>query len=520
MRNTGATIGERYWHDSLLDTVEMLSRGMGEEGSPDEPPKFKTYLGRPRLPLPQRLPLTIGTVGSAFAGGASRELDLDLLGTLLYYGYGFSRVDVGAVGGWPYHRLVPSARCFYPTELYVCIPGPGGLPCGVHHYDQLHHALVTLREDAHEEILAAAVGADLDRAAMVVVLTSHFWKTAFRYRHYAYRLCTQEAGMVAGNVLLVAAALGLGGHVHHQFLDAALDRLLGVAPGEERSMAVIPLFPAGSTPLRPRRRDGSMSASDLAATLPVIDAPFRDVPKDLSLASDVYEIDSNSVLEDTCEFTAPLPPPETNTDGHRVPLPSVGGDPDLADALRTRNSGGTLFRPLRKPIDGTALARIARYPVHSYISDIGGTPLGEVYLVVQHVDGVDVGVYRCERDGAAMSRLGSLPKDRLDATVLGPSVVDMAAVNVVCYVVTDRHRRADRHGNRGYRIAGIDAGIVAQRICVLAGAGGLAARPINGYAVREVLRLLGIEDPARTPMFQIAIGQRTINAQYEMPIVF
>jgi hypothetical protein len=151
-----------------------------------------------------------------------------------------------------------------------------------------------------------------------------------------------------------------------------------------------------------------------------------------------------------------------------------------------------------------------------YRSDIGRAPLCEVHLVAQHVSDVAPGVYR----PPGPSMVAELPAEGIRAQGLGPPVVDMTTVNALCYLVTDREQAIARFGNRGFRIANADAGIVAQRLCVLAGAAGLAARPINGYQVPEVQRLLGITDPVRTPMFQIAVGHRTASAQYEMPIVF
>src|SRR5438034_1152485 len=44
------------------------------------------------------------------------------LSTLLYYTYGFSRHDEGEGASWPFHRFVASARCLFPTELYLWLP--------------------------------------------------------------------------------------------------------------------------------------------------------------------------------------------------------------------------------------------------------------------------------------------------------------------------------------------------------------------------------------------------------------
>lgn len=521
MSNWETAVGEKYWDDSLFHMESLLSV-TGVEGGPDEPPKFKSYLGIPGLPLPQRVPLRIGPVSSAFLGdepaeaGSARRAGL---GTLCYYGYGLSRIDVGPIRGWPYHRLVPSARCFYPTELYVCASAMDVSP-GVYHYDPLHHALVPLRAGDHLPVVSDALGTDLTGAAGAVVLTSHLWKTAFRYRHYAYRLCTQEAGLVAGNVLMVATALGLRGRVHYRFLDEALDRLLGLSFDEERTMAVLPLYPAGAT--AGHAAGASPGAHEVAATLAPLHMPYRDVTKDRSLAGRAYDMASNSVLTDignvTWQGTGAAPPLESSASGRRAAFAGIGRQAvDLAAALRTRHSGGTLFRPVPGPVPLSSVTTLADWAPWPYDSDIGTTPVSRLYLLAQHVAELDSAVYRCDADG--LHRTAPFPPGRLDQQVgFSPPVADLSTANVVCYIVADR-ALAGGWGNRGYRIASMDAGVIAQRVNVLAAAAGLAARPVNGYKARLVQRLLGIEDH-QVPLFQIIVGRKPATAQYEMPVVF
>ncbi|GIJ62464.1 SagB family peptide dehydrogenase [Virgisporangium aurantiacum] len=536
MHNRETSVADRYWHDTFHDSTSLLAKGVGEEGAPDEPPKFKAYRGLARHRLPQWTPMRLGGVGAAFGPAvdgspAPAGLTDEVLGALLYYGYGFSRVDVGAVGGWPYHRLVPSARCFYPTELYVWLPERDGIPGGVYHYDQLHHALVELRCGVDPDLPVAALDSALGSVEAVLLLTSHYWKTAFRYRHYAYRLCSQEAGMVAGNLLLVARSLGLSGHLHYQFLDDVLDRLLGVEQGQERTVAVVPVYrDTSDAPAGPRRDGRRTTSAELLDGLAEIRPRFIDVAKDLTLASSVYELDRHSVLDTTAEFASPCGDGNGATNGAvsvpagstRLDLANGSDRPvDLSTALRERHSGGTLFRPVRRTMPADDLARIVRYALAPYPSDLGPGPYSACYLVVQDVAGTPPGVYRCGPDGT-LWRIPNTPPDPINelAMALGPPVTDYRNVNVVAYVVGDRSWATSRLGNRGYRILNQDAGLVAQRICVLSGAAGLAARPANGYAVGAIQSMLGIDDPGLLPMFQIAIGYRATTAQYEMPIVF
>src|SRR5882757_501297 len=118
--------GERFWRRTLQEfgTLPGLRGRYGNEGDPDEPARFTAWRGRPRFPLP--------TPAARLTDGLSE---------LLHYTYGVSRLELGPLAMWPYHRLVPSARCFFPTELYCWLPETGRLPVGLYAYDAAHHAL-------------------------------------------------------------------------------------------------------------------------------------------------------------------------------------------------------------------------------------------------------------------------------------------------------------------------------------------------------------------------------------------
>jgi len=74
-----------------------------------------------------------------------------------------------------------------------------------------------------------------------MLFASLFQKTAFHYGSYAYRLCTQEAGIAVGTALMVANAFGLDGRVHYQFLDTVLNELLALTDPNEAVMCALPL---------------------------------------------------------------------------------------------------------------------------------------------------------------------------------------------------------------------------------------------------------------------------------------
>ena len=209
MGNQDKEIGLNYVSKTFYELADFIT-DHGEEGQEDEPLKFKIYKDVEYHALSQALPLQLGDMRWSFPefrqhvadAPAATTFTYELLSTLLYYTFGFSRHDTGNGAQWPFHRLVPSARCFFPTELYLWIPQMDSRPAGIYHYDNLHHRLALLRAGDYKNMLGDIMGADLTESSCILFVSAYFWKMAFRYRNFAYRLCSQEAGMVVGNALL------------------------------------------------------------------------------------------------------------------------------------------------------------------------------------------------------------------------------------------------------------------------------------------------------------------------------
>jgi SagB-type dehydrogenase family enzyme len=80
---------------------------------------------------------------------------------------------------------------------------------------------------------------ELERAAMVFVLTGIALKSRLKYGERGYRFMLLEAGHIAQNLLLTANALGLGALPIGGFVDDELDRLLDVDGVEETSLYLV-----------------------------------------------------------------------------------------------------------------------------------------------------------------------------------------------------------------------------------------------------------------------------------------
>lgn len=145
------------------------------------------------------------------------------LARLLYYSYGLT--------GPSRYRTVASGGALYPLEIYIFALNVDGLETGIYHYNIEQHCLEALARGNRLEALKECVffdTIDIDRAAIVVVITAIFQRMTIKYMDRGYRLILIEAGEVVQNMSLLVQSMGLGGCLIGGFQDDNLSRLLGI----------------------------------------------------------------------------------------------------------------------------------------------------------------------------------------------------------------------------------------------------------------------------------------------------
>jgi SagB-type dehydrogenase family enzyme len=529
VKNRHLQIGFDFLHKSLYDHIAGLQKGKRTYKKEEEPLPFKVYQKTDFYSLNQMPPLVLGDARWSFQDfrqGCSSvqsapqrdHLDLETLSTLLYYTYGFSRHDEGPEVLWPFHRFVASVRCFFPVELYLWLPQIEHLPAGIYHYDNLHHGLALVREGEYRDLLGRALDADLDSCLGVLLLSALFWKNAFKYINFSYRLCTQEAGLVTSNASIVAGTLGFSTHVHYQFLDQPLNRLLGFEPDEESLMAVVPLYAGNNQQVR--RLGRRITQQSLAEKIEPISLSYVKTSSfDRELCSILTEMDHHSFLEESTEIITEThaPSPDCPTLEDRVAPPPPSPKPiELAQALRQRGSGNIGFLPVCLPLAQEAFWEIVRYGLSVYTSDLQCLPSAprlKVYFAIQHVEGMDQGIYRlCA--GCGMLHVIERGDVSVHVPVLQPKViVNFSPANLICFLVGDYSAASSLFGNRAYRILNLEAGIIGHRLSVMSASQGLIARYSNTYSADQRKALLKLTDASDFPLAELVIG-------YERPGVY
>lgn len=206
----------------------------------------KRHGNRPALALPApALPrvLLADAIRERRSGRSFAETELALadLATLLHAAYGVTHRSALPDGrhGQPL-RAVPSGGALYPLELYVLAQRVAHVDRGLWHYDPLRHVLERLPlRSTHDPAVLGAYPELLEPAAAVVLVTAMFWRTRFKYALRGYRFALLEAGHLAQNLLLAAAALRLAAVPVGGVYDARVEQLLGVDGVDESLVYVL-----------------------------------------------------------------------------------------------------------------------------------------------------------------------------------------------------------------------------------------------------------------------------------------
>jgi SagB-type dehydrogenase family enzyme len=194
-----------------------------------QPDPFRRFVGAPLIPLefvpvgpePRYEPaFVIGQIAKA-------RLDHVSISQLFQDALALSAWKQAGGSKWPL-RVNPSSGNLHPTEGYLVagpIPGLHARPA-VYHYTPSEHALELRTELSDEGWLKLA--AQLPQGAVLVGMTSIYWRESWKYGERAFRYCQHDVGHAIGSVAVSAAGLGWEATLLESVTDDDLAVLLGV----------------------------------------------------------------------------------------------------------------------------------------------------------------------------------------------------------------------------------------------------------------------------------------------------
>jgi SagB-type dehydrogenase family enzyme len=414
---------------------------------------------------------------------------------------GSPSVDIG--------RPVPSGGALYPLSLYLATGHNQEVPPGLYHYDAAHHALDLLRPGDHRAALMASLtthpGHDPD---LVLIIATRFWRTAFKYREFAYRLQSQETGILTAQALALADALELPASVHLCFPDEQINQLIGLETFRESAVAVLTFADLDTATLA-----GSRSPSYEELVTEPIAVPAHQLPDITEVLPMIAALHMSSLPQagtpEPYRADIPLPPGQA-----RVPLPAV--EVRLASGIGDRISPPNGFAP--QPLSLHHLAAVLTAAGAGYPGDLlpgCDQPVGTfLYCLLLRIDGIAPGAYRYLPAENALVPVGTSPalqrvlnEARLDMlTRFALNEAGMALVPVGNYELGIR-----AHGDRWYRMQNIEAGIMVHRATLAGTAVGLTARIFSEGSRDTVDDVLGLADTPNQSLSMLLVGHRRLS---------
>lgn len=167
----------------------------------------------------------------------------------------------------------------------------------------------------------------------------------------------------------------------------------------------------------------------------------------------------------------------------------------LAPNLPTRDTLGRLLR-----FSHGVTASRDRGPAPS----AGGLQAMELYLAVLEGAWLDAGIYHYDRRGHHLSRVAAgAPRAAWSRRV--PSMAQYEGGALLFIIVGDAARVGAKYGDRGERLLLLEAGHLAQNICLLSASLGLAAIPLGGFFEEAIARELALP-PGDLVLYVLAGG--------------
>ncbi|NHN32735.1 SagB family peptide dehydrogenase [Paenibacillus agricola] len=484
----------------------------------DAPLTYKLYRRLPVIPLSMEIPLSL------YRNRSPANPDLATIGHLLWHVYGLTRLSqypsahsmnqtMGPLQ--MYRRFVPSGGGLYPNEIYVYLKTTD-VPVGVYHYDVAHHQLVLLREGNFDSYLNQALGSrcEISGCFGTIFVSVMFWKNFYKYNNFAYRLQGLDTGVLIGQLLEVTKQFGYESAVYFQFLDRAVNHLLGLSDREESVYAVIPLSanPVISWFHNVMDGEGPSSEVHLCRELPIARHEHYVRSQKVKAFPMLTQMNEASMLESIGSFRHLGEAKHVESRLQSVYMPRVKQlSYDLASICQNRYSPESDF-VLRK-VTHSEVAALLQQATTSlfYYNDLNApneNPASRMslYCCLYNVEGIPDGAYRYDSTAHLLCRVRSGDHRLWLQQGMSMNNVNLFQVPLCLHVVSAQDYHKSVLGYRGYRIQQMEAGMLVQSLLLAASAMGMGGRPLLGFNPAICDELYKLNECGKTSLIQIPIG--------------
>ena len=469
--------------DILMGEPPHLVQAVGEQDPAIEPLPYKIYTTLEPVPLPREFPAAELPALDVLAATGDLPVshtvpNLNAVARLCLRSNGLLKRWRSPSGREIEFRAAGCTGARYHLELYLVCGELSGLAAGIYQYAAHDHSLRKLRAGDYRGAVIEATGQEpaVAAAPVVAIWTSTFWRNAWRYQARAYRHVYWDTATALANLLAVAADTGLPTRVVLGFADHEINVLLDVDGTREAAVCLVALGRSSDVPLPPPEIEPlgltSLPLSEREIVFPEIGAMHS--ASSLASGADAKAWRARAFV--------PEVPPSGRSRIALQPIAAAALPTDSIDTVIERRRSNrhyaadtpmsfeTLSTMLTRSLQGTAMDCLVP----------SAPPLSTPYLIVNNVAGLSPGAYAVHWREQALELLQ--PGEMRAAAARLACDQDYAAdAHVNAYTLTDLAPVLEHFGNRGYRVAQLEAALVGAKLQLVAHALGLGAVGSTAY---------------------------------------
>ncbi len=470
----------RYHEETKHSEVSVHSRAHFLDFE-NKPLQYKIYPKLAPVPLPKDFPHpSQDTIDCVRAHGSTGgTLDVVRVAELLYFSAGVTKKIRFGTGEVHAFRAAAATGALYEIEVYLVCGEIPGLSAGVYHFDPQDFALRQLRAGDYRLYLYEAAGKreEILSAPLSLILTAIYWRNAWKYQARSYRHFFWDSGTILANLLAVTVSAKLKARVTVGFTDDHVNRLLGLDTTRETATVLVALGFEGA-PSRP-------TTAQLLG-IPEIRHEYVPLSKREVKYPEILKIHSASALKSAEEVTSwpTLPPqktkPEKRGQFYSLQPLQVHERSPLGKTIIRRGSTREFSR---EAIPFTYLSSILESSTGGIATDFlrsVGQTLIDIYLIVNAVDKMQTGAYYYDQEERALELLKAGNFRQISGYLCLEQPLG-ADGSVAVFLMSSLDDVLKTYGDRGYRAAQLEAGMIAGRMYLCAYALEIGASGITFY---------------------------------------
>jgi len=469
-----------------------------------QPRPFKLYEGLEPIQLPRDLIESESSLLSLLPRIQPEQPrsrpSLKDVAQLLFFSAGITKKK-SYPGGEILFRAASCTGALYEINLYLVCAELNGLAAGVYHFDPRDFCLYCLRPGDHRQIVASACAGKESAAAasLTVISTGTYWRNAWKYRARTYRHFGWDNGTLLANLLTMCTARRLPAQLILGFLDGEINRLLDLDTDREVALSIVGVGEG----------EENLPAPPKVTPLGLRTLPLSEIEVDYPEMRKMHGFTLLESRQEAAEWRGDAPASVPPKKGGRI------FDLDLDDfhslsqesperAIRRRGSSRSFTHKALSYKQFSSLLHTCAQGIPADFLGLPGSSINNWYLIVNSVEGLPAGSYFFHRQQGQIELLKEGDFRGLAGHLgLGQGLPKDASFNV--FFLADLDSILHRFGNRGYRAAQLEAGILGGKLYLAAYAQGLGATGLTFFD-DEVIEFFSPHAAGESAIFLMALG--------------